>query len=40
MFRELFTRMPDLELAGPPVQLRSNFVNGIKYMPVTFTPGR
>lgn len=40
MFRELFTRMPDLELAGPPVQLRSNFVNGIKYMPVTFTPAR
>ena len=40
MFRELFTRMPDLELAGPPAQLRSNFVNGIKYMPVTFTPGR
>ena len=40
MFRELFTRMPDLELAGPPVQLRSSFVNGIKHMPVTFTPGR
>jgi cytochrome P450 len=39
MFRELYTRLPDLELAGPPVQLRSNFINGVKSLPVSFTPG-
>ena len=39
MLRELYTRLPDLELAGPPEQLRSNFINGVKRLPVTFTPG-
>ncbi|MEX1217378.1 MAG: cytochrome P450 [Acidimicrobiales bacterium] len=39
MLRELYTRLPDLELAGPPVQLRSSFINGVKHLPVTFTPG-
>ena len=39
MFRELYTRLPDLELAGPPVQLRSNFINGVKSLPVSFTAG-
>lgn len=39
MFRELYTRLPDLELAGPPVQLRSSFINGVKSLPVSFTPG-
>lgn len=39
MFRELYTRLPDLELAGSPVQLRSNFINGVKSLPVSFTPG-
>ncbi|CAB4539140.1 unannotated protein [freshwater metagenome] len=39
MFRELYTRLPDIELAGPPVQLRSNFINGVKSLPVSFTPG-
>ena len=38
MFEELFRRLPDIQLAGPPVRLRSNFINGIKRMPVTFTP--
>ncbi len=38
MFRELYTRLPDLELAGPPIQLRSNFINGVKSLPVSFTP--
>jgi len=38
MLRELYTRIPDLELAGPPEQLRSNFINGVKRLPVTFTP--
>jgi cholest-4-en-3-one 26-monooxygenase len=31
-------RLPDIELAGPVERLRSNFVAGIKHMPVRFTP--
>jgi len=38
MFEELLTRLPDIELAGPVQRLRSNFINGIKHMPVRFTP--
>ena len=30
--------MPDIELAGDVQRLRSNFINGIKHMPVKFTP--
>jgi cholest-4-en-3-one 26-monooxygenase len=36
---ELVTRMPDMALAGEPQRLRSNFIGGIKHMPVTWTPG-
>ncbi len=38
MFEELLSRLPDIELAGPVERLRSNFINGIKHMPVRFTP--
>jgi cytochrome P450 len=38
MFDELFNRFPDIEVSGPPERLRSNFINGIKHLPVTFTP--
>jgi cholest-4-en-3-one 26-monooxygenase len=38
MFEELLRRLPDIELAGPVERLRSNFINGIKRMPVRFTP--
>ncbi|MEN9506356.1 MAG: hypothetical protein RI958_2282 [Actinomycetota bacterium] len=38
--RELFTRLPDLRVTGEPDRLRSDFVNGIKHLPVTFTPER
>jgi len=38
MFDELLRRVPDLELAGAPKRLRSNFINGTKSMPVRFTP--
>lgn len=38
IFKEIVTRMPDLELTGPATRLRSNFTNGIKQMPVRFTP--
>ena len=36
--RQLVERLPDLELAGEPDRLHSDFVNGIKTMPVRFTP--
>ena len=39
VFRELFRRLPDLEITGPPERLMSNFIHGIKRMPCTFTPG-
>ena len=39
IFHELVTRIPDMALAGDPQRLRSNFIGGIKHMPVTFTPG-
>jgi len=38
MFEELLARIPEMELAGPVERLRSNFINGIKHMPVRFTP--
>lgn len=40
MFEELLRRLPDVELAGPVERLRSSFINGIKRMPVRFTPER
>lgn len=40
MFEELFRRLPDLEITGPVPRLRSNFINGLKHMPVRFTPER
>jgi methyl-branched lipid omega-hydroxylase len=40
MFGELLTRLPDIEAAGPPERLRSNFINGIKHLPCTFSTPR
>ena len=34
MMREMLRRYPNAELAGEVLRLRSDFVNGIKYMPV------
>jgi cytochrome P450 len=39
MFREIFQRLPDLEITGEPERLASNFIHGIKHMPCRFTPG-
>ncbi len=36
IFEELLSRPYDIELAGPVQRLRSNFINGIKHMPVRF----
>ena len=40
MLEELLNRLPDMQPAGKPERLRSNFVAGIKHMPVRFTPAR
>ena len=31
----MFHRFPNIQLAGEPDRLRSNFINGIKHLPVT-----
>jgi cytochrome P450 len=37
MFEELFRRLPDIEISGPPDMLLSAFIHGIKRMPCRFT---
>ncbi|HWC38105.1 MAG TPA: cytochrome P450 [Acidimicrobiales bacterium] len=34
MFRELLARVPDIHATGEPERLLSNFINGIKHLPV------
>ncbi|MEO8541816.1 MAG: cytochrome P450, partial [bacterium] len=38
LYEEMFRRFPDIELNGPVERLRSNFIGGIKHLPVRFTP--
>jgi cholest-4-en-3-one 26-monooxygenase len=38
MFETVLDRLPNIELDGDVQRLRSNFINGIKHMPVTFNP--
>ena len=38
LFEELVARVPRIELLGPPDRLRSNFIGGIKHLPVRFHP--
>jgi cholest-4-en-3-one 26-monooxygenase len=38
MFEELLPVLPDMELNGEVARLRSNFINGIKHLPVSYTP--
>jgi len=38
IFHEVLTRMSDMEPTAEPQRLRSNFINGIKHMPVRYTP--
>jgi cytochrome P450 len=40
MFRELFQRLPDLEVQGQPDRLQSFFIHGLKHMQCRFRPGR
>ena len=37
-YREMLWRLPDLELAGPPARLVSNFIAGVKHLPLRYTP--
>ncbi|HET6949833.1 MAG TPA: cytochrome P450 [Acidimicrobiales bacterium] len=39
LFEELAARVPRLEAQGAPDRLRSNFIGGIKHLPVRLTPG-
>ncbi|MCO5317786.1 MAG: cytochrome P450 [Microthrixaceae bacterium] len=39
ILREMLSRLEDIRPAGPPERLRSNFIHGMKHMPVEFTPG-
>lgn len=39
MFRELLIRIPDIHATGEPARLKSPLINGIKRLPVAFTPG-
>jgi cholest-4-en-3-one 26-monooxygenase len=39
IFREIMSRIPDMKLAGDVEMLRSNFIGGVKHMPVQFSPG-
>jgi cholest-4-en-3-one 26-monooxygenase len=36
MFDAILDRLHDLELTAPPTRLRSNFINGIKHIPLRF----
>jgi len=40
LLQALAERMPDLALDGEVSRLRSSFLNGVKHMPVRFTPGQ
>jgi cholest-4-en-3-one 26-monooxygenase len=37
MFDELLNRFDDIEMTAPPARLRSNFINGLKHVPLKFT---
>ncbi|MGH7924039.1 MAG: cytochrome P450 [Candidatus Binatus sp.] len=39
LFEELVKRVSSIERTGPVKRLRSNFINGLKHLPVRLTPG-
>jgi cytochrome P450 len=39
LMTEILTRMPDMEPAGTPDRVVSNFIAGPRHFPVRFTPG-
>ena len=40
MFEHLLDRVPDIHLDGNVERLQSSFINGVKHIPVAFTPGQ
>ena len=40
IFRELFSRLPDIKASGEPEALAASFIHGVKHLPATFTPKR
>lgn len=38
IFREIVSRLPDIHLSAPLRRMRGNFIDGVKEMPVRFTP--
>src|SRR5207244_4971754 len=38
MFEEVLRRLPDIEVSGPVARLRSTFINGLKHIPVSYSP--
>tara|TARA_B110000438_G_scaffold132144_1_gene128214 strand:- start:804 stop:2096 length:1293 start_codon:yes stop_codon:yes gene_type:complete len=40
IFEGLAARLPDISVTGPADRLRMSFVNGIKHLPVAFTPSQ
>ena len=40
MFEHLLDRLPDLRLDGEVQRLQSAFINGVKHLPVAFSPAR
>jgi cholest-4-en-3-one 26-monooxygenase len=38
MFEHLLDRLPDVHQAGEVQRLQSQFINGVKHLPVAFTP--
>ena len=38
MLKTLYSRLPDLETTGPAVKMRAVSSNGIKHLPVAWTP--
>ncbi|MGH9096627.1 MAG: cytochrome P450, partial [Acidimicrobiales bacterium] len=38
MFERLLDRLPDIRQAGDEQHLQSNFINGVKHLPVSFAP--
>ena len=40
IFREILERIPDMQMTAAPSMLRSNFIGGVKHLPVSYTPGK
>jgi cholest-4-en-3-one 26-monooxygenase len=38
MFEHLLDRLPDIAVDGTVERLQSNFINGVKHLPVAFSP--